>query len=270
MAPQSDESRISLLFDWWEEAVFEEYGYRSLVFDCEPSRVLLTREHQQLFRPVFHANSESHAVANTLFPRRLPVYSYTDNTTARARYRPGDFADQNPAVDDWSQPRLYHGRTVEPLPKVDPRKERLVRIFGEIPISLKYDHFLFYSSSSSCCILKNEFLDPSTDPSTPLSVSTMPSGEQSGAIRDRIKAAIRMPSEAAPLRPRDPDRVPPLRPEPRRRGADLSRAPYDQLIQLTRHGLPDVVSGVRTGAFKVNETHYGQRESSLSSTTRDT
>ncbi|KAK8000972.1 hypothetical protein PG991_013194 [Apiospora marii] len=104
----------------WEDAVLEEYRDRILLFDEPTNRIIITRELQQPFRPVFHANFESRSVANALFPLRLPVHAMAG--VVRIAMRSHQLA------------LLYDSTTPAPPLQAEP--------LGEIPVSLKRDHFL--------------------------------------------------------------------------------------------------------------------------------
>ncbi|KAK8062576.1 hypothetical protein PG997_014673 [Apiospora hydei] len=62
----------------WEQAVLEEYRDRILLVEHRLRRIVITRELQQPFRPIFHASRESREVANALYPVRLPVHVFSN------------------------------------------------------------------------------------------------------------------------------------------------------------------------------------------------
>ncbi|KAK7959718.1 uncharacterized protein PG986_004572 [Apiospora aurea] len=102
----------------WEAAVHEEYRDRVLLLEEATRRIVASRELQQPFRAVFHANRESRHAANSMFPVRLPMYRFRGFPSF-----------------EWHQQRI-RGNAM-------PFRETLETVAsGEIPVSLTLDTFM--------------------------------------------------------------------------------------------------------------------------------
>ncbi|KAK7995195.1 hypothetical protein PG990_013968 [Apiospora arundinis] len=158
----------------WEDALKEEYRDRILVLDQVTRRIIVTRELQQPFRPIFHANRESRDVANLMFPLRLAMY-----TTG------------------WDDSIYSLLKWAKPIP------EETVAL-AEIPVSLNFDHFMIGLDWKR---LMSDFLGSFPRMYAQLGSigkfhTAKLSLEQMGAIRHLIQATEDIPTKAAD---RDPE-----------------------------------------------------------------
>ncbi|KAK6858323.1 hypothetical protein PG995_006022 [Apiospora arundinis] len=159
----------------WEDALNEEYRDRILMVDQDTHRIIVTRELQQPFRPIFHANRESRKVANLTFPLRLAVYTTGWNNSIDSNMSKGVKSVPDEAV-----------------------------ALGEIPVSLNFDHFMIGLGWKK---LMDNYLGTVSRAYDHLgSIGKFQTAklslEQMGAIRHLIQATEDIPTKAAD---RDPE-----------------------------------------------------------------
>ncbi|KAK6836495.1 hypothetical protein PG987_006990 [Apiospora arundinis] len=158
----------------WEAALKEEYRDRILVLDQVTRRIIVTRELQQPFRPIFHANRESREVADLVFPLRLAVYTTGwNNSIYSLLKRPMSIPEEAVAL-------------------------------AEIPVSLNFDHFMIGLDWKK---LMGNYLGTVSRAYAHLgSIGKFQTAklslEQMGAIRHLIQATEDIPTKAAD---RDPE-----------------------------------------------------------------